>query len=104
MGSWSPPRYGRFADRRSDRSRSGAGQLRHRLESSPAGMKVAADGKLEWKVPLDLADEQASVILTVADASGQEVYHSFNITIDAGNATGVGTGAVGMGILSLATV
>jgi hypothetical protein len=59
--------------------RSRKGGVKYKLESGPPGMKVAADGKLTWSVPKDFADNEVDVILTVGDASGQEIFHTFKI-------------------------
>jgi hypothetical protein len=32
-------------------------------------------------VPADFADAEADVILSVADASGQEIFHTFKIAV-----------------------
>ncbi len=53
------------------------GGVKYKLESGPDGMKVAADGKLTWAVPRDA--EPASVLLTISDASGREVFHNFTL-------------------------
>lgn len=57
------------------------GGVKFGLDSGPAEMKVAADGKVTWTVPQDLADEKVNVVLNVSDASGQSTYHTFAIEI-----------------------
>ncbi len=57
------------------------GGVKFKLESGPDGMRVTADGKLAWDVPRDFADTEVAVILTVSDASGQEVFHNFRIAV-----------------------
>jgi hypothetical protein len=42
---------------------------------------VTAAGPVEWRVPADFAGETATVILSVADASGQEVFKTFTIKV-----------------------
>jgi hypothetical protein len=64
--------------------RSKKGGVKIKLESGPAGMKLAADGKLTWAVPPDLADAEVDVILSVSDASGQEIFHTFKIAVPKG--------------------
>ena len=49
------------------------------LDSGPEGMTLSDDGKLHWKVPAGEPAGRQAVIITVKDASGQEILHSFNI-------------------------
>lgn len=49
--------------------------------SGPEGMQLSGDGKLTWTPPADFRKPDVGVIITVADASGQEVLHSFVIRI-----------------------
>jgi len=57
------------------------GGVKCKLESGPAGMKVTPDGKLTWEVPRDFADAEVAVILTVSDATGQEIFHNFTLAL-----------------------
>jgi hypothetical protein len=57
------------------------GAVTVKLESGPTGMKIAPNGKLTWDVPANFDEQQADVILTVASAGGQEIFHSFSLTI-----------------------
>jgi hypothetical protein len=52
-----------------------------RLDAGPPGMKVSEEGKVTWEVPADFAGKTAEVALKVRDGSGQEVVHSFRITV-----------------------
>ncbi|MBI1917848.1 MAG: hypothetical protein HYS12_24400 [Planctomycetes bacterium] len=61
--------------------RSKKGGVKAKLEGGPAGMKVLPEGKLVWTVPKDFSEAEVDVILTVSDASGQEVFHSFKLTV-----------------------
>ena len=63
--------------------RSKKGGVKMKLESGPDGMKFA-DGKLTWDVPKDQDGKLVDVILSVADASGQEVFHTFTLDVGAG--------------------
>jgi hypothetical protein len=63
------------------RIKSKKGGVKCKLESGPAGMKVTPDGKLTWEVPRDFADAEVAVILTVSDATGQEIFHNFTLTL-----------------------
>jgi hypothetical protein len=58
------------------------GRARYKLESGPKGMTVAKDGKLTWKVPADFKEKEADVILSIGDASGQEIFHNFTLTVE----------------------
>lgn len=57
------------------------GGVRCTLDSGPPGMKATAEGKLTWDVPKDFAEAAAVVIVTVNDASGQEVFHTFTVRV-----------------------
>jgi hypothetical protein len=57
------------------------GGVKYKLESGPKGMAVARDGKLTWKVPADYGDKDVDVILSVGDATGQEVFHTFRFSV-----------------------
>jgi hypothetical protein len=63
--------------------RSRKGGVKLKLESGPDGMKLAA-GKLTWDVPGDLTGKSVDVILSIADASGQEVFHTLALDVGAG--------------------
>jgi hypothetical protein len=56
------------------------GGVKYKLDSGPKGMEVSATGLLKWPVPADFAEPQADVIMTISDASGQEIFHTFAIT------------------------
>jgi hypothetical protein len=57
------------------------GGVKYKLDSGPKGMKIAADGKLTWDVPADFDEEETDVIVTISDASEQEIFHSFKIKV-----------------------
>jgi len=69
------------------------GGVKYKLESGPDGMKVAADGKLTWKVPAGFAAAEVDVILTVADSSGQEIFQTFKVGRNDNAAAGPGAEA-----------
>jgi hypothetical protein len=62
-------------------SRKGGAKMK--LEAGPPGMKVAADGSLSWPVPADCPTGENSIILTFSDASGQEIFQTFKLTVKA---------------------
>jgi hypothetical protein len=57
------------------------GGVTMKIDAGPKGLSVAADGKLTWAVPRDFDGKEADVLLTISDASGQEVFHSFRIAV-----------------------
>jgi hypothetical protein len=60
-----------------------AGPATFKLESGPPGMTATARGLLRWDVPADFADKEAAVIVSVRDADGQQVFHSFTLAVRA---------------------
>ena len=38
-------------------------------------------GKLEWRVPPDFTEKEVDVILTIADATGQEIFQTFKLAV-----------------------
>jgi hypothetical protein len=61
--------------------RSKKGGVKIRLDSGPEGMKVSPEGKVTWTVPAGAAKQEVVVILTISDASGQEIFHTFRVNI-----------------------
>jgi len=57
------------------------GRVKLSLESGPEGMRLKKR-KLAWKIPTTHKPGPASVMMTLRDASGQEVFHSFNIQVE----------------------
>jgi predicted Zn finger-like uncharacterized protein len=57
------------------------GGVKYRLEAGPNGMDLSTAGLLTWNVPGSLPDQEATVIVAVADGAGQEILHSFKITV-----------------------
>ena len=55
------------------------GGLRYTLDSGPQGMTLSDDGKLQWSVPAGQPAGRQGVIVTITDASGQEILHAFDI-------------------------
>jgi uncharacterized protein (TIGR03067 family) len=68
------------------------GGVKYRLESGPPGMAVSPAGLVSWQVPADATvGGEVTVLLTVADAAGQEVFHTFKLVVAdaaAGNVAG----------------
>ncbi len=64
--------------------RSKKGGVKIKLQSGPKGMTVSKDGMVSWTVPARATEENASVIIEVTDATGQTIFHTFNIeTVEA---------------------
>jgi predicted Zn finger-like uncharacterized protein len=64
------------------------GGVTFKLESAPQGMKISKDGRLTWTVPAEFTEQEVSILVTVGDASGQEIFHTFAIAInDRGQST-----------------
>ena len=53
----------------------------YRLDNGPKGMAVSSEGVVTWAVPADAAEGDQEVILTVRDAAGQEVFHTFKLRV-----------------------
>ena len=51
-----------------------------KLDDGPPGMTVTPSGLLKWNVPGSFKEPEVSVIVTVADAAGQEIFHTFRMT------------------------
>jgi len=51
-----------------------------RLDAAPVGMKLEGD-TLVWSVPTRTNQPPASVILSITDAGGKELFHSFEIPV-----------------------
>ena len=62
--------------------KSKAGGLKYKLESGPDGMTVSGSGELRWDAPAAQAGKTAPVILTIRDAAGKELFHSFEVTAE----------------------
>ncbi|AMV22815.1 hypothetical protein VT84_00285 [Gemmata sp. SH-PL17] len=56
------------------------GGVKFKLDAGPEGAKLV-DGKLVWDVPAAMVKQEVSVILTVSDASGQELFHTFRVSV-----------------------
>ena len=57
------------------------GKVGYTLDSGPPGMAVALDGRLQWKVPEDQPAGPVGVVVTIRDASGQEIFHAFTVRV-----------------------
>jgi serine/threonine protein kinase len=57
------------------------GGVQYRLGSGPPGMEVSPAGLVRWRVPVQFMGNEQDVILSVRDASGQEVFHTFTLRL-----------------------
>jgi len=57
------------------------GGIKFSLDSGPAGMTLSKDGVLSWQVPGNAEPGPTGVIVTIEDASGQNVFHTFNVQV-----------------------
>jgi hypothetical protein len=57
------------------------GGVKVKLESGPPGLKVTEDGQVSWNVPAQPEAPEADVLVTISDASGQQVFHTFTIAV-----------------------
>jgi hypothetical protein len=57
------------------------GKVKVTLDAGPEGMKLGADGKLTWTAPADAVKQEVGIILTVSDASGDEILHTFKLAV-----------------------
>jgi hypothetical protein len=58
-----------------------AGGVVCKLESGPPGMTLTPQGLLRWTVPAKHADRETSVIISVRDSGGQEIFHTFTLAL-----------------------
>jgi hypothetical protein len=68
-----------FAYRLDVRSKKGGAKVK--LEVGPPGLKVTPDGQVSWSVPDKFDEKEAEVLVTISDAAGQEVAHTFKIEV-----------------------
>jgi len=57
------------------------GGLQFSVEAGPEGLKVTKTGVVVWKVPADMPEGSHDVIVTVRDMAGQEIFHTFKVTV-----------------------
>ena len=61
--------------------KSNKGGVTFEISSGPEGMTVSPKGVVKWKVPADAKDSAIEVILSIRDASEQEVFHTFTLRL-----------------------
>jgi hypothetical protein len=63
-------------------AKSKAAGLTYKLEKGPEGMTVSSGGEVRWNVPASQADKSTAVIISIRNATGKEVFHTFEILAD----------------------
>jgi len=58
------------------------GGVKVTLADGPPGMTVSPVGQVRWRVPVGYSEKQVSVVLSIKDASGQEIFDTFTLTIE----------------------
>ena len=61
--------------------RSRKGSVKYKLENGPPQMSVSPNGLITWKVPASFPDKEVNVLLSIGDASGQQLFHSIQLTL-----------------------
>ncbi len=57
------------------------GAITYTLASGPDGLTVSGAGELSWTVPTELKGQEVTAVVTVADASGDELFHTLKIRV-----------------------
>ncbi|MFO0928797.1 MAG: GYF domain-containing protein [Gemmataceae bacterium] len=68
-----------FRHRLDIRTRRGKAQVK--VAFGPDGLTVTPEGEVVWPIPADFADAEATAMLSVTDATGQEIAHPLRITV-----------------------
>lgn len=58
--------------------RSKKGGVKYKLDAGPTGLKVSDSGKVTWTAPSTFSTPE-QVIITISDASKQEIFHTFEL-------------------------
>jgi hypothetical protein len=53
-----------------------------KLETGPSGLTVTPDGRVSWAIPSRFTESEAEILMTITDASGQEIAHTFTIAVE----------------------
>ena len=62
--------------------KSKSGGVTYQLEKGPDGMTVSAGGELRWNIPPNQAGKSTPVIISVKNAGGKDIFHTFDLTVD----------------------
>ena len=55
------------------------GNITYHLDSGPSGMSITQSGLVSWKPDSKNPDREDSVIVSIKDASGKEIFHTFKL-------------------------
>lgn len=61
--------------------RSKQGGVKYQLEAGPEGMSVSSTGLLSWQVPADFPKSRVSLILSITDTSGQQLFQTDRLKV-----------------------
>ncbi len=64
------------------RVRAARGGVAFKLEAGPEGMTVSKRGSVKWKPPRDFSADTAVVAVGIRDRSGNEILHTFEVTVE----------------------
>jgi hypothetical protein len=62
-------------------ARSKKGGITYALARGPGGLKVISDGQITWTTPTAIRGEEVTVVITVGDNSGDELFHTLKIRV-----------------------
>jgi hypothetical protein len=62
--------------------RSSKGGTTFDLSHVPDGLAVFGDGSMRWQVPLNAERKEYEAIVTIGDASGQQIFHTVRIKVE----------------------
>lgn len=60
---------------------SNKGGLKYNLDSGPAGMSISSSGLVTWRPKNENTENNFTVIITISDAGGQELFHTFKLSL-----------------------
>jgi hypothetical protein len=61
--------------------RSKRGGVQVKVISGPEGLKVSPEGQVTWAIPANFLEPEATVLLSIRDASGQEIAQQLRLAI-----------------------
>lgn len=61
--------------------RSKQGGVQYQLDAGPEGMSVSPSGLLSWQVPDDFPQSRVSLILSITDTSGQQIFQTDSLSV-----------------------
>jgi hypothetical protein len=58
------------------------GGLKYNVESGPDGLTVSEKGEVRWEIPPGQRGKTVKVVLSIKDAGGKEVFHTFDVAVE----------------------